>query len=101
MDHDTKLAKALRTGLILLAVLLLTAGCAKRVSRTASDEQIDLSGRWNDTDSRLVAEEMIRDSMSSAWITRFERENAGKVPVVIVYSVKNRSSEHIFSGDSI
>lgn len=91
----TKLAKRLRIGLLLLVALLLAASCAKRVTRTDADEQIDLSGRWNDTDSRLVAEEMIKDSMSSPWLKRFERENAGRVPVVIVYSVKNRSSEHI------
>jgi hypothetical protein len=43
----------------------LILGCAgPKVKRTEVDETIDLSGRWNDTDSRLVAEEMIQDCLS-------------------------------------
>jgi len=80
----------------LLLVLFLVAGCAgKRVERRAAGETIDLSGRWNDSDSRLVAEAMIQDAMNRPWISRFEQGHPGKPPVVIVYSVKNRTSEHI------
>ena len=55
---------------------------------------IDLSGRWNDTDSRLVSEEMIKDALSRPWISEFTTEK-GKKPTVIVGTVKNKSSEHI------
>jgi hypothetical protein len=54
----------------------------------------DLSGNWNDTDSRLVSEEMIRDSLSGGWITRHEQKSK-KTPAVIVQSVRNLSHEHI------
>ena len=40
--------------------------------RVAEDETIDLSGVWNDTDSRLVAEEMIADVVSRPWISDFQ-----------------------------
>ncbi|MBC2712212.1 MAG: penicillin-binding protein activator LpoB [Desulfosarcina sp.] len=79
----------------MLAVGLLVAGCASvKVDRMGVDETVDLSGRWNDTDSRLVSEEMISDVLSRPWIDRF-RAGRGKDPVVIVGSVRNRSDEHI------
>ena len=73
-------------------------GCssAPKVTRTNVEKTIDLSGRWNDTDSRLVAEEMIKDCLSRSWINKFNQKS-GKDPVVIVGTVVNRSSEHINS----
>jgi hypothetical protein len=75
-------------------VALMLSGCATEVKRMGVEEVKDLSGNWNDTDSRLVSEEMIRDSMSSGWIDRHSKKN-GKVPTVIVGSVRNLSHEHI------
>ncbi len=81
--------------LAILAVVLLLAGCASlKVDRVDVDKTVDLSGRWNDTDSRLVSEEMISDVLSRPWIDRF-RAGRGNNPVVIVGSVRNRSDEHI------
>lgn len=86
-----------KSRLILLSSLLaLLFGCAgTRVDRVATTETIDLSGRWNDTDSRLVSEEMISDALGRPWLTRFKRDKKGKLPTVIVGTVKNRSHEHI------
>jgi uncharacterized protein (TIGR02722 family) len=76
------------------AVLFL--GCAgPKVKRTQVDETIDLSGHWNDTDSRLVAEEMIQDCLSRPWLEQYKAGHGGKNPVVIVGTVLNRSHEHI------
>jgi penicillin-binding protein activator len=78
-----------------VVVMLILAGCQTRtVSRIDPGQAVDLSGRWNDTDSRLVAEEMIRDVLSRPWLPRFETRS-GRVPVVIVGDVRNRSHEHI------
>jgi uncharacterized protein (TIGR02722 family) len=86
----------LRLLLSLTAIILLAVGCSSSptVTRTASDEVIDLSGRWNDTDSRLTAETMVSSMLSSAWLEQFI-SNEGREPVVIVGSIRNRSSEHI------
>ena len=87
-----------------ILALLIFAGCATSpsVTRTATDEVIDLSGRWNDTDSRLTAEAMVSSMLSGGWLERFKADE-GRDPVVIVGSVRNRSSEHIdantFIGD--
>jgi len=88
--------------LILVAVALVgTTGCAKRtVTRVETDTTIDLSGRWNDTDSRLVSEEMIRDCLTHPWLTQ-HLTAAGKKPAVIVGVVRNRTTEHIPVGTFI
>lgn len=69
-------------------------GCSKKVIRTDVEEVIDLSGKWNDTDSRLVSEEMIGDMLERAWLSNFRGANSG-LPTVIVGEVKNLSHEHI------
>ncbi len=79
-----------------LVAAALILGCAgPKVKRTEVDETIDLSGRWNDTDSRLVAEEMIHDCLSRPWLKQFKSDRSHKNPVVIVGTVLNRSHEHI------
>jgi uncharacterized protein (TIGR02722 family) len=78
----------------LLGALFLLAGCNPTVSRVESDTVTDLSGNWNDTDSRLVAQEMIQDVLSRSWLSKFNRDK-GKAPTVIVGTVRNLSHEHI------
>lgn len=87
-----------RTFLALLAIagIMACQSCGnQRVERVAVEEQIDLSGRWNDTDSRMVAEEMVNTITSANWIETHNRENGGQKPVVIVGLVYNKTSEHI------
>lgn len=84
------------TCLVLTTLVVLVISCAgPSIKRTEVDETIDLSGLWNDTDSRLVAEEMILDCLERPWLQRYEAYHSGKVPAVIVGTVKNRSHEHI------
>ena len=51
----------------LILASLLVVGCGTKVTRIDADETVDLSGAWNDTDSRLVAEEMIADALAHPW----------------------------------
>ena len=78
---------------ILLAAVCLSCVSVK-VTRTEINKKVDLSGSWNDTDSRLVAEEMINDCLSRPWVGAFSSGN-GKLPVVILGTIMNRTSEHI------
>ncbi len=82
--------------LLIIAVLAIAlSSCATRkVMRVDPNEQIDLSGRWNDTDSKQVAEQMSRDVLSKPWLARFEGKNE-RPPVVIIGIIINRTSEHI------
>jgi uncharacterized protein (TIGR02722 family) len=77
-----------------VSLLLFLGGCATTVDRTDVNEAVDISGYWNDTDSRLVSEEMIADSLGRVWIDE-GRGASGNKPTVIVGSVRNQSSEHI------
>jgi len=81
--------------LVLLGAALLApalSGCGDtEVKRMDVADVKDISGHWNDTDSRLVAEEMIRDCLSRPWLSNF----GSKQPTVIVGTVRNQSHEHI------
>lgn len=95
MPTMTLAAHAVR--LLTLAITLLglaACGSSPKVDRIAPDTMTDLSGDWNDTDSRLVSEEMIKDALAHPWIANFIRAN-GHQPAVIVGEVKNLSHEHI------
>jgi uncharacterized protein (TIGR02722 family) len=82
--------------LFMVLTMALAVGCGgKSVKRIDTEEVRDLSGRWNDTDSRLVSEEMIADVVSRPWIRNFKRGHGEKLPVVIVGTVRNMSHEHI------
>jgi uncharacterized protein (TIGR02722 family) len=80
--------------IVTFGLLFLLAGCNPTVTRVDSDTVTDLSGNWNDTDSRLVADEMIQDALSRSWLTNFNRDK-GRAPTVIVGTVRNLSHEHI------
>jgi len=79
---------------LLIGIVITLTGCGgKQVTRIAPDTTVDLSGRWNDTDSRLVAQEMIKDCLSHRWITDHISTTQGK-PVVIVGNIHNKSGDH-------
>ncbi|MEQ8239605.1 MAG: penicillin-binding protein activator LpoB [Cyclobacteriaceae bacterium] len=80
--------------LTMVALLIVISSCTRTVSRVSPDQQIDLSGRWNDTDAKMVAQEMSKDILNRAWVEDF-RKGTGKKPVVIVGMVQNKTSEHI------
>lgn len=79
----------------LLASAVVISSCSRKVTRVESTRQIDISGGWNNTDSRLVAEEMTRNILNANWINNHQEQMAGKKPVVIVGMVQNKSHEHI------
>ncbi|QUM75097.1 penicillin-binding protein activator LpoB [Moritella sp. 24] len=79
-------------GSILASTLL--AGCSTSVERVDAGQTIDLSGAWNDTDSQMVAQEMISDVLARPWYNNFTAKT-GKSPAVIVGTVRNLSHEHI------
>jgi uncharacterized protein (TIGR02722 family) len=89
-----------RVGLVVgvLTAIAMIAGCSSRkVTRLDPEMTTDLSGRWNDTDSREVSEEMIRDCLNGAWITE-HITGSGKRPVIIVGTIRNQSLEHVPTG---
>ncbi|MDR2151798.1 MAG: penicillin-binding protein activator LpoB [Helicobacteraceae bacterium] len=92
--------KTLLIGAAIFALVL--CGCSTKVTRVDAGETIDLSGDWNDADSRMTGETMIKDMLNSPWLARFYAANK-KTPVLTVGEIKNLSHEHIntetFIGD--
>lgn len=84
----------LRAGLALIALAAVSA-CATKVERIDESQAVDLSGAWNDTDSRMVSQEMIQDSLARAWLQEFRGRPGQNRPAVIVGEVRNMSHEHI------
>lgn len=85
---------------ITLAALVVASGlfvtsCGRQVTRIGVEEVVDISGGWNNSDSRMVAEELTESILNSAWIGNHQEDSQGKKPVVIVGMVQNKSHEHI------
>ncbi len=74
---------------------VLFIACNRHVTRIDPSEQVDISGRWNNTDSRLVAEDMTKTILGAKWLTDHMAAKNGQRPVVIVGFVTNKSHEHI------
>lgn len=77
----------------LVAIFLISAvGCgpSNSVQRVEADTQTDLSGKWNDTDAKRVAETMTSNIFTGGWLQDPDYE-----PVLIVGNINNNTMEHI------
>ena len=90
-------SKSILVTVLVLGTVVFVNGCGKsvEVARVDSGKEIALTDKWNDEDSRLVAEEMINDMLSYPWISQFNQRFPGKEPLVTVQRVRNKSHEHI------
>ena len=98
--HHISLSKLGLAACLLVAFIFIGCG-GKSVKRVASDSTIDLSGNWNDTDSRLVAEEMLNDCLTKPWYQNAVRNKNGENPVIVIGQIRNLSTEHINTGTFI
>ena len=89
----------MKTLLIISSLLLLVVACGGReVTRTETDTVTDLSGYWNDTDARIVADSIVDQCLNGRWFdtrARGEDSRVQSLPVVVVGGVRNQSTEHI------
>jgi hypothetical protein len=86
--------KGRQSWLVLGICLLTLTACSTTGTQAPPEAPVDLSGRWNDTDSRLTAEAMIKEALGSPWPQRFS-QLMGRTPVVVVGSVLNRTHEQL------
>lgn len=84
----------LALAVVALAALALGGCGGKQVSRIDVQEQVDLSGQWNDVDSRQVSAALVTQITASPWVEDFIAES-GKKPYLIVGTVRNKTPEHI------
>jgi uncharacterized protein (TIGR02722 family) len=95
--HSTLFPKLgiLASAFIFVFAASVFTGCGKSVKRIASDSTIDLSGNWNDADSRLVAEEMLNDCLTRPWYQNTVKAKSGEIPVLVIGQIRNLSTEHL------
>jgi len=81
---------------LVASAVVAAIGCSSSttVTRVPTEEQIDLSGRWNDTDSQQAAQDLVNQSMATPWVDDFMLAN-GKKPTVIIGTIRNKTPEHI------
>lgn len=93
--HSRRPVRLLAYGL-LGVIAVGSSGCVKQqVTRIDPNAVTDLSGRWNDTDSRLVANALIYQSLESPWAIQYSEVHGGDAPTVIVGEFRNKTMEHI------
>jgi uncharacterized protein (TIGR02722 family) len=87
--------------LLMGSLVLFCLSCQTRsVTRISPDTQIDLSGRWNDSDSRIVSEKMITELLTSSKYKTYASE-LGRKPAIVVGLIRNKTSEHIDANNYI
>ena len=93
--RERRLSRTLAT-VVLAGIAAADGGCGHETKVTRVDTGVvtDLSGRWNDTDSQMVAEAMVKEALANPWLGNFTK-GKNRQPVVIVGSVLNKSHEHI------
>ena len=72
-------------GVLLVGAGVAPIGCGHETKVTRVDTGIvtDLSGRWNDTDSQMVADAMVKEALANPWLGNFTK-GKNREPVVIV-----------------
>lgn len=80
--------------LIVCCLFAVQACSGTRVTRSVDNQPSDLSGKWNETDSKLVSNHMINDLLSDSWSNEFFNQK-GRKPVIGLGKVLNRTTEHI------
>lgn len=86
--------------IISLLILFSLIACSRSVTRIDTAKPIDLSGRWNDTDSRQVADQMIHDLLKSDGFKKYA-DMLGRKPVIVIGVIKNKTTEHIDASNYI
>lgn len=61
---------------------------------TRTEEEIDLSGDWNDVDADKVAAALIKDCLSFPWAEEWKVAH-GRKPVVRLYPIRNKTDAYI------
>ncbi|AXT61519.1 penicillin-binding protein activator LpoB [Aquimarina sp. AD10] len=81
---------------LFLIIIMISMSCSRQITRVATDSTIEVSGRWNDSDSRFTAEDLSNQIVNANWASDHTIKK-GKKPVVIVGLIRNKSHEHIES----
>jgi hypothetical protein len=96
MMRSNAMLRSLRVSSLFLFILcfLVACGPSRETTRVSPDTQTDLSGRWNETDAKKVADEMIGGMLESSWLQRWNQEHDDR-PTLIIGPIRNKTMQHI------
>ncbi len=81
--------------LFFLSACTPTRKCGSaRTFGCGGSQSTELSGRWNETDARQVADKLIGGMLDSPWLQRWY-EDSDEQPTVIVGPIRNKTMQHI------
>jgi hypothetical protein len=80
-----------------VVAVAVIAGCSSgpKVQNVNPSTEGYLSGRWNDSDARAVADELVPQCLSGAWIGEFHGLHGEMRPRIVIGDIENDTSEHI------
>ncbi len=79
-----------------IAMAVVSCGPTRReVERVDPETRVDLDYRFNDTDARQVWQGMVNDATFRNWIGRWQQEQGGNRPIMIVGPIKNNTQDYI------
>ncbi|MFW5698281.1 MAG: penicillin-binding protein activator LpoB [Planctomycetota bacterium] len=92
--------RPLLLSLCALGLVVFTTACGgTQVTRLDPDEEIDLSGRWNDVDNKRVANEMVPQALQAGWLAAFQARHDRK-PAIQLSQVPVISNGDIINTDA-
>jgi hypothetical protein len=81
---------------VALVALGFIAGCGgTKVQNVDPATEGYVSGRWNDSDARAVADELVPQCLAAAWLPEYRGQYGDTRPRVLVGDIENNTSEHI------
>ena len=76
----------------IMCAMITVSSCKKKVNRLAVNTVKDLSGRFNDTDSRLIAQSIVEQMLNECYDLKIASRDER---ILAVGEVRNLSHEHI------
>jgi len=95
MSCSSSLKRLALAAVVCALAAMVLAGCGTRVENVDPTTEGYLSGRWNDSDARAVAEDLIPECLGSPWLPEFRGQHGEQRPRILIADIENNTSEHI------
>ena len=95
MSCSSSLKRLALAAVVCALAAMVLAGCGTRVENVDPRTEGYLSGRWNDSDARAVAEDLIPECLGSPWLPEFRGQHGEQRPRILIADIENNTSEHI------
>lgn len=76
------------TFLILISIFLVSCSTQK-VLKTDTQQEIDLSGRWNETDAEIASSELFGNLIAAPWLKDFKSKNEANPTIEVKVFTSN------------